>query len=269
MTFRVILFIYKSAAKYFEALINSLNNQLDLNFEVIIFNDDFNNAISVFSKLKMDFQVVNLISKTPLDLRLEGLERLKSFKNSFFIFQDCDDLLDISRVKVVKQFASYYNLVSNDLTLITENENTVSSKIWRDRIDKFEFTSNNLLEYNFVGFGNTSFHCDLLDYIPDKPTNNLLAADWYVFFNLLRESKITGYFTSNTVTFYRQHEENIIGVPNQSSIKKSIEIRNTFFFAIGLENYKKLSLQYKLPEYSSHNYPFWWELIPNSQVIKI
>ena len=81
MKFYLVIFIYDSSSKYFDALINSLNVQTDLTFEVILFNDNFRSAQSVFSKLEMGYQILNLTAKTPLELRYEGLEQLKKFKN--------------------------------------------------------------------------------------------------------------------------------------------------------------------------------------------
>lgn len=259
MNFKVVVFIYDSASKYFDALVSSLNKQSDLDFEVILFNDNFMEADSAFSKLKMNYQIINLSSESPQDLRFEGLEMLKNYKNSFFIFQDCDDLMELNRVEIIKRFSSNFNFIVNDLSTINENGLKISVNIWKSRLNKKEFESNDITDYNFVGLGNTAINYDLLNYLPKKPEDKILAVDWYIFYTILKNSLTTGYFTSETSTLYRQHNDNTIGIANEIAKKRIIETRNMFYNLIGIEkslNYENSSI----PRSSKYKYPFWWEL---------
>lgn len=260
MSFKVVVFIYKSASKYFNSLIFTLNNQTELDFEVILFNDDVNDPNSRFSNLKMSYQIIDLTSKFPQDLRFEGLKILKKFKNSFFIFHDCDDLMMINKVELIKKISSNYMLVANDLTTINEFGLDISKHIWRLRFEKNEFEYHQILNYNFVGLGNTSLHSELLNFLPEKPNVKLNAVDWFVFYKILESSKAVGYFTSETTTLYRQHSENTIGIANGNYIDKIIETRNQFYNLIGLDVEKKIYLDDSLPEQKTNNFPFWWEL---------
>lgn len=265
MIFKVVIFIYDSASIYFNSLISSLNSQTDLKFEVILFNDNFKDANLFFSELKMNYQTINLNSESPQDLRFEGLEILKNQKNSFFIFQDCDDLMELNRVEIIKRFSSKYKVVVNDLTTINENGFQINKNIWKSRLYQKEFGSDDITEYNFVGLGNTAIECDLLNYLPKKPKNKILAVDWYLFYYILKNSKATGYFTSETTTLYRQHIDNSIGIADEIAKKKIIETRNVFFNIIGIEkpfNYENSSI----PSSSKYKFPFWWELDFNKKI---
>ena len=259
MNFYVIIFIYQSASKYFNALIDCLNLQTDLNFEVIFFNDDCIDADSVFSDLKINFKIINLSAEIPQDLRFEGLEMLKNYKNAFFIFQDCDDLMELNRVEIVKRFSSKYNFIVNDLSTINENGLMISENIWKSRLNEKEFESNGITDYNFAGLGNTAINYDLLNFLPKKPEDKILAIDWYIFYTILKNSLTTAYFTSETSTLYRQHNDNTIGIANEIAKKRIIETRNEFYNLIGIEKH----LNYEncfIPRSTKYKYPFWWEL---------
>lgn len=259
MRIAVIIFIYESAVKYFNDLSISLNIQTNKDFEVIFFNDNVREPNKYFSCLNMSYSIRNLSSKTPIELRYEGLMELINDNFDYYIFQDCDDFLDKNRVEIVTCLASTYKLISNDLTLVDESGQILDDFIWKKRLNKRIFTHENLESFNFVGLGNTSISKSLLKYLPSKPLDNFEAIDWYIFYNILKESKAIGYFTSETAIFYRQHPENTIGALNSNKLEQIIKTRKKFNDLIGFSTQLK-DIKLSLPKSKKHSFPFWWEL---------
>lgn len=259
MKLAVVIFIYSNGIKYINDLVLSLNNQTNFDFKVIIFNDDVIQPGIYFQKLKLEYTIINLLSKSPMDLRYEGLELLKFQKFDYYIFQDCDDLMDFNRVEVIRNLSKKYKLISNDLTLINSSGKIISEKIWKTRLNKKIFTYREIQNSNFVGLGNTSFNSKLLNYIPIKPKINLTAVDWHLFYSILKESKVKGFFSSNTTTLYRQHDENSIGIIDNSNSCHIIETRKTFFNLCDID--EDLLEKNDIKQIKNHNnFPFWWEL---------
>ena len=258
----LVSFIYSSASKYFSDLIASLNSQTNQNFEVIFFNDNIETPEILFQKLNLNFKIIKLNKKTPFENRIEGLKRLVALDYDFYIFQDCDDTLTSNRVETVCNLLKKYKFVVNDLDIINENSILIDSLIWKNRFSNNSlFSFENLIEYNFVGFGNSAITCDLLNYIGDPPKINFLAADWFVFFSILKNSQVNAYFTSDCATIYRQHSQNSIGIADEKKIKTILaEKKKIGSFLFNEKKVKSISENFIIPIKHKHNYPFWWEL---------
>lgn len=257
----VVIFIYEAASKYFNSLVNSLNKQSVSNFEVIIFNDDVSAPIGYFNKLKVKYQIFNLLKDSPSGIRFQGFKILKNLNFDIVIFQDCDDELSSSRVKYVTLLAKRYHIIVNDLDLIDASSNVYELRIWQNRFsNKSIFNFSDMTNYNFVGLGNTTIHKYLLDFFPSRPKVDILALDWYIFYSVLKSTLITGFFTSTCSTKYRQHSNNEIGIADINKLNRIIETKNTFNSLIGISNMVQVSAKFKLPIKKSNQFPFWWEL---------
>ena len=257
----VVIFIYEASSKYFTSLVNSLNNQSVSAFEVIIFNDDVIMPINYFKKLKVKYQIFDLLNDSPTGIRFQGFKILKNLNFDIYIFQDCDDELSVSRVKEVTLLAKRYHIIVNDLDLIDVFSNVNELKIWKNRFsNKSTFKYGDIINYNFVGLGNTTIHKYLLDFFPSRPKVDISAMDWYIFYSVLKSTLITGFFTSSCSTQYRQHPNNEIGIADINKLKQIIETKNSFNSLIGIDNIFQDSTKFKLPIKKSNHFPFWWEL---------
>jgi hypothetical protein len=257
----VVTFAYEASSKYFNSLVDSLNNQSVSNFEVVIFNDNAKESIRYFEKLKVKYQIFDLLKDTPTGIRFQGFKILKKLNYDIYIFQDCDDELSKSRVKDVSLMAQKYKLVVNDLDLIDHFSNVYELKIWQSRFAfKSTFSYNDILNYNFVGLGNTTIHKSLFDFFPSRPKGDIPALDWYIFFSVLKTSLIIGVFTSSCSTKYRQHSNNEIGIAEVEKINYIIQVKKKFNSLIGRTELLKDSPNFKLPIKKPNHFPFWWEL---------
>ncbi len=255
----MVTFVYDKATIFLDRLVNSINSQTDIDFSVIVFNDNVDNPEIYFSKLNFNYTIVKLKSNNPQDLRYEGLDFLKTTKFDYFVFQDCDDELDNRRVEVVKKLSINYQLITNDLTIIDNESNIIDNYIWRNKINNRIFDYKDIENYNFVGFGNTSLSYELLRYLPKIPSIDIIAVDWYLFYSILKKSKTIGFFTSKTTTLYRQHFENTIGIAKDEMLSKILKVRDDFHSLIGV-NINKTITDFEIPLKIKNQYPFWWEL---------
>lgn len=257
----IVIFVYEASSKYFNSLVNSINNQSVSTFEVIIFNDDVNEPNKYFNKLKVKHRIFNLSKDTPTGIRFQGFEILKNLSLDIFIFQDCDDELSRSRVNDVSLMAKKYQLIVNDLDLIDVYSNIYELKIWKNRfLDKPTFVFDDILNHNFIGLGNTTIHKSLLEYLPSCPKFDIAALDWYIFYSVLKNSLINGIFISTCSTYYRQHPNNEIGIADVDKLNQIIKIKNTFNSLISSNDVLQDSKKFKLPIKKPNHFPFWWEL---------
>lgn len=259
----LVIFIYEKASKYFDDLINSINCQSNTNFEVIIFNDDLQEPNVRFKNLEVPFRVIDINNETPSGIRFKALKILAELNFDSYIFQDCDDCLSDNRIDVVKTLLEKHQLVVNDLDIMNEVSNIIDHKIWRNRFRERQiFTCSEIENYNFVGLGNTSLSRNLLKFIPKPPNGDIIATDWFLFYSILKSSKIEGYFTSECTTIYRQHIDNTIGIARDKEIQKILASKIKHYKLIGLDSkINELdSVEIVLPNTHKHSYPFWWEL---------
>ena len=119
---------------------------------------------------------------------------------------------------------------------------------------------------NIVGLGNTGFRKELLESSLTYNSTPLIA-DWFIFYQLLKNSGHICSFTSDCQTNYRQHEDNDSGIRELTANRLSFVIKavNRQNQAINEIHMGKLSpVQAKYNRkiiYTKHNFPFWWEEI--------
>lgn len=103
--------------------------------------------------------------------------------------------------------------------------------------------------------------------------SDLAAVDWYFFTLLLLKNKIA-IFTNETVTYYRQHSQNLVGLKKLDieSYKRGIEVKKKHYKCLSIvsdrfneELNRILELELnsdniKLNNNTNDN-PLWWELI--------
>lgn len=264
----LVTFIYPSVRKYLPSFVDCLNQQTTQEYHLLVFNDGIETPDQWFEALRMPFKIITTKSTSPLAIRFEALNYLKETSFEKLIFQDSDDGLSTNRVELVNKWLDKYDLVVNDLDLMDSDGNMSAQKIWSNRFKlKSEFKSEDILNHNFVGLGNTGIKKIMLDYIPDKPTENLIAVDWFLFFIMLRASKKAGFRTSECTTYYRQHSENTIGVSENTKLDNIKAARKLHFSALNkLGDFTDIT-QYEeniiVPAKKNHQYPYWWEIKKN------
>ena len=260
----LIVYIYPNAVSYFDELCASIVAQSDQNFETIFFNDNVSNTL--FQKLSFKNTVLP-IEGSPLEIRFKSFEILKTVPFDQFIFLDADDTMTENRVAVLKEKLKSVVLVSNDLNLMDESGDVFEEKIWKERLcEGYTFDYSFIEDKNIVGLGNTAFRKELLESsltFNPKP----LIVDWFIFYQLLKQSGYKCSFTSDCQTNYRQHDNNDAGIRELSAdrlnyVIKAVNHQNQAINEIHMGKSSLIHAKFNRKIiYIKHNFPFWWEEI--------
>ena len=255
----LVSFFYKGCESFIPDFIKSVNKQSYNKFKVIIFNDNLENLYALLGELALDYDVIQLHSKSIAEKRIEGLTILTKMNFNNFVFQDADDLMSENRMHDAIKNLREYNIVVHDLDIYKDG-NLLSQKIWSERFNSPIFTRRDLDKFNFAGLGNTSITKFLLAYLPLSVTANVLAVDWLIFHSLIIQANCRGFFSSEATVYYRQHSQNEIGIDKIDVEKRKNEFNEHWSF---LKRYD-YSLQVNTENINIRNktkidHLFWWE----------
>lgn len=188
---------------------DSLSRQTVKKFDVIVINDGYLN----FEKIKIVYETLNIIeikfSDTPSKNRQYGINYCIDNKYDVLIFGDSDDYFASNRVELSLQLLEESDIVVNDVSLFDEN-GIYEDKYFSHRLDNLDVVDVAFIEdKNIFGLTNTAIKLESIFKVvfDDK----IIAVDWY-FFKILLKQGLKAVFTNETVTYYRQYENNIIGL---------------------------------------------------------
>lgn len=263
--------IFPMERKYLLDFLNSLQNQTFKNFDLIIVNDGYDDLAELLVSYKNIKTIVLAYNGTPAKNREFGINYCLEQKYDILIFGDSDDYFENNRVEKSIEFLKDNDIVVNDLSLFDESEiyedKYISNRVKnRSKID-LEFIKNK----NVFGLSNTALKLKDIDKI--ELPSDLVAVDWYFFTLLLLKNKVA-IFTNETVTYYRQHAENLVGLKKLDiqSYKRGIKVKKKHFQCLNhitdifneeLNRISEIELKVdniKLNTETNDN-PLWWELI--------
>lgn len=223
--------IYPGAEAYFDEFTNSINNQDDKDFDIIIINDgvDKQTVANLQASIKPKVNIIDSnSSKTPAQLRVELILQAKKRDYSFLILGDCDDTFasdrlrrNVTQYKKNNEYAFFYN----ELRLS-------DGSLCFDMLPETTTMLENILQYNYLGLSNSALNIRLLDldFIKSLYEFDSFVFDWYLFSRILLAGG-KGMLVNNTYTTYRIHEGNFAGVGSISvdGIRKEIEVKRKHY----------------------------------------
>jgi hypothetical protein len=206
--------IFPMEDEFLNDFFNSLENQTFKKFDVIVVNDNYEN----FKIIKDKYKNLNIIefkfSNTPAKNREFGINWCKENGYNVLIFGDSDDCFSENRVEKSIQLLEKRNVIVNDLTLFDKKgiiiEKYFSHRIKNNSVIDYEFIKNK----NICGLSNTAINLDIVNKKVEFP-KAIIAVDWYLFKSLLKN--YNALFTNEIVTYYRQYENNTIGLKNDGN----------------------------------------------------
>jgi hypothetical protein len=201
--------IFPMKIEYLYDFFNSLEKQTYKNFDVVIINDGYKN----FELLRTKYNTLNIIeikySDTIAKNREHGINYVIENNYDILIFGDSDDYFSSNRVEISVKFLETNDIIVNDLSLVNDKvvycRKYISNRIKSNSVIKYDFIKNK----NIFGLSNTALNVQILDKIIFDI--DLIAVDWFLYKKLLK----AGYkaiFTNETETYYRQYENNTIGL---------------------------------------------------------
>jgi len=207
--------IFPMEKKFLIDFFNSLTIQTYKNFDVIVVNDGFDNFDDIKKEYK-NLNIIELVCKKSIAKNREfGINWCKQNAYEVLIFGDSDDYFEKNRVEVSLDLLKNYNVVVNDVILFNES-GIIIKNYFSERLNNyFEFDYDFIKDKNICGFSNSAIKLSLIDEV--RFDKNLKIVDWYFYKNLLKKTKAI--FTNDTITYYRQHNNNLIGMENYKNFK--------------------------------------------------
>ena len=188
---------------------DSLCRQTFKDFDVIVINDGYLN----FKKITNIYGMLNIIeikySDTPSKNRQYGINYCIDKNYEILIFGDSDDYFDKNRIDKSIELLKEFDIIVNDLSLFDEN-GTYEDKYLSHRLDNLDVVDSAFIkDKNIFGLTNTAIKLENISKVifDDK----VIAEDWYFFKTLLKQG-LKAVFTNEIVTYYRQYENNTIGL---------------------------------------------------------
>ena len=202
--------MFPSNEKYLIDFFESLKNQTYKNFDVIVIND----GLKKFEKIKKLYnQYLNIIeihySSTPAKNKEHGINYCIKNQYDILIFGDSDDYFANNRIEKSLDLLEISDIVVNDLSLFN-NKGVYETKYISHRVNNLDKIDVEFVkDKNIFGMSNTAIKLKNISKVTfDHET---VAVDWYFFKNLLAQG-LKAIFTNETESYYRQHENNEIGL---------------------------------------------------------
>ena len=262
--------IYPTKKQHLFDFFNSLNNQTFKHFDIIVVNDKYEN----FSEIIRKYPLLNIIelpySKSPAKNREYGINYVLNSNYQYLIFGDSDDYFSSNRVEKSLEYLQDFDIVVNDVSLF-DNKSIYSKKYFSNRIkNNFRIDLDFIKDKNIFGLSNTAICTTNINEI--KIPENIVAVDWYIFTSLLIDEQ-RAVFSNKMITFYRQHEKNLIGLKaftneqiqnilNVKSVHYYMFLKSSNIYKILYTDIQNRTIQNikKTNAFSNQKFKFWWEI---------
>lgn len=225
--------IYKQAQGFITDFINSVDNQSDKDFDLLIINDNFNQDELVAVKEQihamihdMNIHVIDLYEQhlSIAGTRIQMLNAAKQMGYDLVIMGDVDDTFASNRVEETKKAYEldktatfFYN------KLVTDSGREVFTEI-SPKVDSIKQIS----QGNFIGMSTSAIRLECIteDFIQSLNEGDCPVFDWYLFSRILLDIGY-GIFVTDTATIYRIYDNNEVGVTRD--IKKELEVKKVHY----------------------------------------
>lgn len=271
----VLTVIYPLAIPFFYEFFDSLRNQSYKNFDIIIINDGVSNLPRRLLA-GLNYKIYNYNS-TPAKNREYGLNVICESGYKEVILSDIDDYNRTDRIEKSLAYLNQCDCIVNDLNIVNSSGKLIISDYFKHSHVIPECINLDFLkDKNICGFSNTAIRTDII--YPVVFPKNVRIVDWYFFTKLLLEKRSIR-FVPDALTYYRQHDNNEIGIEDSktASFRKLIQFKiehythllnldNDHHFQGYLEETMKLSnlTDSEIEKIISKNrvinsHPLWWE----------
>ncbi len=229
--------VYPGMEAYFQEFLSSLSKQTDRKFTLFVINDGFPNIERFLEKSDLDVEVKHA-EGLPATLRKTGIRLIIEAGAKIIIFADADDYFAENRVKVSRDMLVKYDLVFNEL-ILTGKVLANSRPMFGTRFNEGETVFCNCIRTaNCMGLSNTALRVKNIPLYFDQIPENIIAFDWGLF-TLCLHAGARGAFTKKTVTYYRQHGNNLASPHSfaEEQILRGVRVKR--------DHYKMLSRFYE------------------------
>ncbi|CAH8242012.1 MULTISPECIES: glycosyltransferase [Vibrio] len=261
---------------YLVDFFDSFLNQDYTHFDIIMVNDGNNDLDEFLGKYNKLSIATITPGETPLVNRIRLIKEAINRNYKYVVFSDIDDKFSYNRVFECVRYLEENDIVVNDITTFN-SKGILQRKYLSKRIVNGQRISFKDIETsNIMGLSNTAVKVDLLKELDLDFPEDVIALDWLIY-SLLMLKGYKAKFISSCETFYRQHENNTVGmgIVTKESIASTVKVKEIHFRTL-CDHYEKASSlknemiaiskdPKKIRELYSNLknktiYPLWWEL---------
>lgn len=203
--------LYPGLEEFLPDYINSLKTQDDHDFDVLILNDAADGSLrELFPKEVKWIDIKDRLSFGAI--RMVGVNYAMSNKYDFLIFSDLDDYFSENRVRLTKKVLARFDFAFTELQVINKNKSVlIDHYLKKTGINPYPKSIGEIIDRNYYGLSHTAVRTIALErlYIP----NNIEVVDWWIFSIVLLQG-YHGCFIPDSLTFYRQSDNNFVGIGN-------------------------------------------------------
>jgi glycosyltransferase involved in cell wall biosynthesis len=280
----VIGVVYPAVKKYLYEYLESLENQSNNKFDLLLANDGLTNTEEYLKHYPTLKVILHKLTGSITEIRIQIIQLALEAGYKKIIFTDCDDTIAINRIEVTEELLDYDPIIFNDLNVTNESGVVKEKNYFSNRLkDKSLINSNDFLHCNMMGLSNAATTNIVLSKIINNIKNRtIIAFDWLLWTYAINN----GYqakFTNSTTTNYRVYPKNIAGLPqpiNKESVLRGLAIKEKHYNELSSysEQYSHLNKIFSdankksqdkqwLDEYilalleKKIEHPLWWENI--------
>jgi glycosyltransferase involved in cell wall biosynthesis len=230
----VFTVFHEGIASYIKDFIQSVNKQTNTDFELLILNDGIEDINKYIDILDVHYCVVNVPKNSTIaEVRNYGLELCKD-KYENIIFADADDVFADERIELSLKHLEQYEVIINNMCLIDADVQIIKKSLYKELFNK-SIQFEDIIDKNYFGLSNTAIKGKFIkEMLPIPP--DLKAVDWWIFSIVLYYSKKV-FFIDEELTFYRQHQSNIIGSNknfNLDYVRRALAVKVTHYKSMDL-----------------------------------
>ena len=251
--------VFRENEVFLNEFLKSLNCQSFQNFDLIVVNDGLDN-FEYYKKKFPNLRIKELSSTySHIKNREVGINYCIEKKYDFLVFGDSDDYFKNDRIEKSIKLLKSYDIVVNDLSTFN-SDGSIDKMYLSNRLRNHQEINYNFIKNkNIFGLSNTSIKLKKLNKM--KLPEDVIALDWFIFSCFLIEGK-SAIFTNNTISYYRQHSSNVIGLKKLDTIsyKKGLITKNKHYNALK----RKFNMTFNdinKCEIKKTQFPLWWEQI--------
>lgn len=264
--------IYAGALEYLTDFLQSLEEQSDQDFSIMLLNDNVPlvQLQSVISKQCKDLEKkIHIVDKYGQnrkihELRVDMLKAAYEEEIELLIMLDIDDMASVNRVACTReQFDSRYTFFYNELL-------DFSKKPVMPELPQYTQKAMDIAESNYLGMSNGAIFLRNLtmDFIESLYQGESSVFDWYMYTRLLLNGAI-GKKIEGAYTYYRIYDGNLAGrsVASPQMIEKELQVKRRHYYLLSgfCDTYKELYKSYQDTERNEivpeEENGYWWSLI--------
>jgi glycosyltransferase involved in cell wall biosynthesis len=280
--------VFPSIEKHLDDFLGSLTEQTSKDFDLYLIND----GLEDLERFKAKYAELNIyeiaLSGTPSKIREAGIDLVSNKGYETIIFGDADDYFAKNRVEKAVELLERCDIVVNDLNIVDESGALLEKHYLSKRVKPGSVIDPGFIkDKNVLGFSNTAIRRSAFNKVIFN--RELIAVDWFFFSYLLNMGSVA-VFTDETVTNYRQHRLNMVGIGKygEGNIIKGLRVKLLQYEEMSKINPEYAQLEEDLKailkkvennggfrefylttiKNNAIKYPLWWEEIKTSGDLK-